>query len=190
MERTVRSVAWERTDEWLGHSVARVEAITDGWVSHGAEVLVGPEPMSCWFRIEVDQRWVTRRAEVLAFGGLGERRLLLEADGDRRWSRDGVRAPHLDGCLDVDVAATPLTNTFPIRRLQELPVGEAVTIPVAWVDVPALTVDRVEQTYRRLGPSAWEYRDPQHGSFRLTVDEDGLVLDYEGLARRTVGRPD
>jgi len=184
MVRTVRSVAWQRTDEWVGHSAARAEVAPDGWVFHGAEVLARPEPLSCWFRVEVDQEWVTTGAEVLAFGGLGERRLVLEADGDRLWSRDGVRAPQLDGCLDVDIAATPVTNTFPVRRLQDLPLGQAVTIPVAWVDVPALTVERVEQTYRRLGASAWEYRDPRHGPFRLTVDEDGLVLDYEGLARR------
>ncbi|GAA4288351.1 putative glycolipid-binding domain-containing protein [Georgenia daeguensis] len=186
MERTVRSVAWERTDEWVGHSAGRIEATPGGWVFHGAEVLVAPEPSSCWFRVEVDEGWVTRCAEVLGVGTSGERRLLLRAD--RRWSRDGVRAPELDGCLDVDVAAAPLTNTLPIRRLLELPVGEAVTIPVAWVDVPELTVDRVEQTYRRLGPTDWEFRDPVHGPFRLSVDEDGLVLDYEGLARRVPPR--
>lgn len=185
---TVRSVAWERTDEWLGHSAARVEATPDGWVFHGAEVLAEPEPVSCWFRAEIDQGWATRTAEVLAFSAFGERRLRLRADGDRRWSRDGVRAPELDGCLDVDIAATPLTNTFPIRRLHALPVGAAVTVPVAWVDVPELTVDRVEQTYSRLGRTNWEYTDPQHGPFRLTVDEDGLVIDYEGLARRAPSR--
>jgi len=177
-------VAWERTDGWVGHSVARAEAITAGWLFHGAEVVAEPEPLSCWFRVEVDEGWVTSSAEVLAFAGLGERRLDLRADGDRRWSRNEVPVPQLDGCLDVDIAATPLTNTFPIRRLHDLQVGVAVTIPVAWVDVPTLTVDRVEQTYRRLGRSVWEYRDPTYGPFRLTVDADGLVVDYEGLARR------
>ncbi|WP_052436556.1 putative glycolipid-binding domain-containing protein [Georgenia sp. SUBG003] len=181
-------MAWERTDESPGQSVARAESTPDGWLFHGAEVLTGPGPASCWVRVEVDKSWMTRNAEVLAFARLGERRLVLHADGDRRWFRDGVRAPQLDGCLDVDVAATPLTNTFPVRRLHDLPVGEAVTVPVAWVDVPALTVDRVDQTYHRLGRSAWEYRDPHHGPFRLTVDDHGLVLDYEGLARRVRSR--
>jgi hypothetical protein len=49
-------------------------------------------------------------------------------------------------------------------------------------------VTRVEQTYRRLGPvdvgQAWEYGDPTYGSFMLTVDSDGLVVDYEGFATR------
>ena len=90
--------------------------------------------------------------------------------------------------VDVDVAATPLTNTFPIRRLAHLAVGRSVTSTVAWVDVPALGVTRVEQTYQRLEDrdelAAWRYSDPTHGGFVLTVDTGGLVVDYEGFARR------
>ena len=43
---------------------------------------------------------------------------------------------------------------------------------------------RVEQTYRRLGERRWEYADPTYGTFALEVDDDGLVVDYEGLATR------
>jgi len=32
------------------------------------------------------------------------------------------------------------------------------------------------------GLDAWEYSDPTHGAFRLTVDADGLVVEYEGFA--------
>ena len=68
-----------------------------------------------------------------------------------------------------------------------------MTTPIAWVDVPDLGVTRVDQTYRRLpgveGLAAWEYRDPQHGPFRLTVDTDGFVVTYEGFARRVAATP-
>jgi uncharacterized protein len=80
--------------------------------------------------------------------------------------------------------AAPLTNTFPIRRLESLAVAEQRTLPVAWVDVPTLQVTRVEQTYRRLAPDRWQYSDPTHGAFELSVDDDGSVVDYEGLASR------
>jgi hypothetical protein len=107
---------------------------------------------------------------------------------DGRWTVDGAARPDLDGCVDVDIAATPLTNTFPIRRLTDVPIGEAVTSAVAWVDVPALRVTRVDQTYERLGHldglARWRYRDPLHGAFLLAVDDEGLVVDYEGFARR------
>jgi hypothetical protein len=76
----------------------------------------------------------------------------------------------------------------PIRRLAHLSVGEPVTSAVAWVDVPALDVARVDQTYVRLedrdGLARWRYSDAQHGAFVLTVDDEGLVVDYQGFARR------
>ena len=181
-------MAWRRTDEDAGHSLARVERRDGGWLFHGTEVLAGPENLlACSFRVEVDDAWATRRVEVSSVSAGGERRLLLTADDDRHWWRDGVRAPGLDGCVDVDVAATPLTNTLPIRRLASLAVGQQVTTPVAWVDVPALGVTRVEQTYRRLGPSRWRYSDDAHGAFELTDDDDGLVVDYTGMATRVAG---
>lgn len=181
-------LAWERDDEGAGHSAARYEQVDGGWVFHGTEVLDGEEVLGCWFRVRVDDGWATREVDVRSVSADGERVLRLEADAEQRWTVDGERRPDLDGCLDVDVAATPLTNTFPVRRLDHLAVGEPATSPVAWVDVPRLGVTRVDQTYERLpdvdGVAAWRYSDPQHGAFVITVDDDGLVLDYEGFARR------
>jgi len=114
----------------------------------------------------------------------GERRLRLTVDVGRRWWRDGTRAPDLDGCIDVDVAATPLTNTFPINRLAGLAVGASATSSVAWVDVPDLSATRVDQTYERLADRLWRYSDQRHGAFELSVDDDGLVIDYTGFASR------
>lgn len=180
-------VAWERDDESRGHSIARRERLADGWLFHGSEVIVGDDTLSCTFSVVVGPDWVTRRVQALAVSGAGETRRTLEAV-DGRWTVDGEARPDLDGCVDVDIAATPLTNTFPIRRLAHLPIGEPVTSGVAWVDVPALGVTRVDQTYVRLedsnGLACWRYSDPDHGAFVLTVDEEGLVVDYEGFARR------
>ena len=182
-------LAWERADEARGHSAARWDRLGDGYLFHGTEVLVSDEEtLSCWFRVRLDDDWRTVAVDATAVAASGERSCALVADPDRRWTVDGVRRPDLDGCLDVDVAATPLTNTFPIRRLADLAVGGISTSPVAWVDVPRLGVTRIDQTYERLpargGYGAWRYSDPQHGAFMLTVDADGLVMDYEGFARR------
>ena len=185
MNPGVRMLAWRRADEEEGRSIARVEQLPDGWLCHGSEVLAGPgELLSCGFRIEVDERWATRTVEVWSVSEAGERRLRLVVDPDGRWWRDGSRAPHLDGCVDVDVAATPLTNTFPINRLAGIDVGVSRTFPVAWIEVPVLDVIRVDQTYRRLAARRWEYSDERYGAFELSVDDDGLVVDYAGLATR------
>ena len=95
---------------------------------------------------------MTRTVHVRAISDPGETSTELEVDSARRWTVGGKEEPALEGCLDVDIAATPLTNTFPIRRLASLEVGESRTSPVAWIEVPTLRVHRVEQTYRRLGP--------------------------------------
>lgn len=181
-------IAWQRTDGNRGHSLARVEQRSDGWLCHGTEVVAGPEELwSCHFRIGLDSTWQTREVEATAVARGGASTMTLRVDDQRRWWRDGVREPGLDGCIDVDVAATPLTNTFPIRRLATLPVGGESTSPVAWIQVPGLEVLRVDQTYQRLGPLRWRYSDPRHGAFELQVDDDGLVVDYEGFATRVAG---
>ena len=175
--------AWRRDDGSPGHSVARLDRTPQGWTAHGVEVLVSEAPLACWFRVDLDPDWSTVRAEVRMLDGAGERTLLLERTGGA-WTADGLPRPDLTGCVDVDVAATPLTNTFPIRRLAALPTGASRTAPVAWVDVPALGVQRVDQTYERLGERRWQYGDPQHGAFLLEVDAKGLVERYEGFAVR------
>lgn len=189
-----RLLAWERTEELAGHSMARVERRPGGWRFHGAEVVGGPSAvLACSFRVDVDDAWHTRAVTVRVVDDDGECERTIDVADPGRWQVDDAPRPDLEGCLDVDVAATPLTNTFPIRRLAALEVGEEVRIPVAWVDVPSLAVSRVEQTYRRLpdvdGLAAWEYRDDAHGRFGLRVDEDGLVAEYEGFARRVAATP-
>jgi len=183
-------VAWERADESGGFSVAtreRLEPPDAGWLFHGTEVLVGEQTLSCTFCVVVGPDWVTRRVEVRSVSTVGEAQRRLKVS-DGHWTVDGAARPDLDGCVDVDVAATPLTNTFPIRRLAHLAVGRSVTSAVASVDVPALGVTRVEQTYERLEDrdelAAWRYSDPTQGGFVLTVDTEGLVVDYKGFARR------
>lgn len=127
----------------------------------------------------MDEDWLTRAVEVSAISRSGTSQVALRVDPGGGWWRDGHLDDELAGCVDVDIAATPLTNTFPIRRLAALALGEERTSPVAWVEVPALHVTRVEQTYRRLGDNRWQYSDP-----RLFVDDQGFVTDYEGFARR------
>ena len=176
--------AWRRDDESDGHSLGSIRATETGWTAHGTEILIGRDTSACWFKVDLDTDWATRAVHVRALSAAGETTLDLAADPAHRWTVDGTAAPHLDGCVDVDVAATPLTNTFPICRLSALRVGESVTSPVAWVEVPTLRVARVDQTYRRLEAQRWEYSDPTHGAFTLEVDDQGVVTTYEGFAVR------
>lgn len=142
-----------------------------------------PKPWSARFSVVVDAGWQTRACFLEALGGDGLDRVTLTADALGRWTLDGRDWPELEGCHDVDISVTPLTNTLVVRRL-DLAVGEQRTVDVAWVDVPSLAVQRVAQTYRREAEDRWIYGDPQYGSFAFTVDPLGLVREYQGLFAR------
>ena len=93
--------------------------------------------------------------------------------------------------MDIDVAATPLTNTPALRRL-ELARGASAEITVPWVDIPTLAVTPEVQAYDRLDPidgvDRYRFRTPAIRGLILSVDPDGLVRDYEGFAVRVTRR--
>jgi uncharacterized protein len=113
---------------------------------------------------------------------------LLEADGNGRWLVNGNPARRLDGCLDVDLEASAMTNALPVRRLG-LPVAAGAAAPAAYVRAVGLAVERLEQTYARTTDDAarqcYDYAAPAFDfEARLVYDESGLVLDYPGIAVR------
>jgi hypothetical protein len=147
-------------------------------------------PFSVGYAIEVDDRRRTRSARVWARSAQGRREVALAADGAGRWTVDGVAAPHLDGCLDVDLESSALTNAFPMQRLALAP-GEAADAPAAYVRALGLDVERLEQRYVRIDDGAaegprYDYAAPAF-AFRCEISYDaaGLVLDYPGIATRT-----
>jgi hypothetical protein len=89
----------------------------------------------------------------------------------------------LDGCLDVDLESSALTNAFPVHRLG-LDVGERADTPAAYVRALDLSVERLEQSYVRLddddgGRRRYHYAAPGFAfECELTYDDSGLVLDY------------
>ena len=69
------------------------------------------------YEIDVGDDWVTRSAKVTNRTVDGTRSTVLEADEYGRWRVDGIPAPQLDGCLDVDLESSAMTNAFPVHRL-------------------------------------------------------------------------
>jgi hypothetical protein len=95
----------------------------------------------------------------------------------------GVGDPdRLFDAYDVDLYASPLTNTLPLRRLKPA-VGDTFTIVAAWVMLPSLAVVASEQTYTVLAPGRVRY---QSGTFTadIDVDDEFYVVNYPGLGSR------
>jgi hypothetical protein len=92
---------------------------------------------------------------------------------------------NLDDALDLDLYASPLTNTLPLRRLSLLgaAAGTERTIVAAWVLLPSLAVVASQQRYTVLGSQTVQYAS---GAFvaDLALDPDGYVTHYPGLADR------
>ncbi|NUT46971.1 MAG: hypothetical protein HOV94_06545, partial [Saccharothrix sp.] len=120
----------------------------------------------------------------------GTRRTVLESsDEDGHWTADGRAVPALEGCRDVDLEASALTNAFPVRRHRP-PVGARFDAPAVYVRAVDLTVIRLEQSYARVpddtaGHLQFDYAAPEFEyADRLTYDASGLVVDYPQLAVR------
>jgi hypothetical protein len=146
-------------------------------------------PFRARYVVECDVGWRVRRARIERLDE-PPATLDLRADGRGHWTdaATGAALP-LEGCVDVDIYPSPFTNTLPIRRLADAAIGQPVPIVVAWVVLPALSVQATRQEYTLLARGAdgarWRFHAPDSGfTAELPVDGDGLVRDYPGIARR------
>jgi hypothetical protein len=149
------------------------------------------------YRITCDATWRVAEARVTSFHPASSA-LHLRSDGAGHWSNaSGEPLLALDGCIDIDFAATPFTNTLPIRRLNLKP-AESAEIAVVYIDAPSLDVTPVRQRYTCLACDAdgAQYRFealpsavlPDGFVAELSVDVDGLVRDYPPLFLRVWDR--
>jgi uncharacterized protein len=185
VEREVMWAPWERP----GLEHLRLVTSDGGVVANGLVIgLEAGRPFRIGYEIRCDGRWRVREVRV---GAPDSERPVLElvADGEGHWKRRGGEpVPELDGCIDVDISATPFTNTLPIRRLGLKP-GESEELAVTYIRVPESLVGPERQRYGCLEAQAdgGLYRFealPSGFTAELPVDADRLVIDYPGLFRR------
>lgn len=182
--------AFEHRDAATGFEVAFFRAAGDAIVIEGQTSAVEDgEPFFIAYAIDVDAQWRTRRARVHCHSRHGRHETRIEADGQGHWILGGEPAPELDGCLDVDLEGSSLTNAFPVRRLG-LAAGQRADAPAAYVRWLDCRVERLEQQYERLedaldGRVRFDYAAPRFDTrCTLEYDRTGVVLAYPGIAIR------
>jgi hypothetical protein len=184
------TAAWLHRDARAGFEVACFQPAARGYLISGSTTAV--EDGQAWivsYAIRRDRAWRTRSARITGRSELGGgRKVRLDADGHGHWRVDGTAAAHLDGCLDVDLESSALTNTLPVHRL-DLGPGDRSAAPAAYVRATDLSAERLEQEYARAAgderQQRYDYAAPGFGfTARLVYDEAGLVLDYPGIALR------
>lgn len=187
-----RRLVWQA---WTGVGLESCRVATGPEGVRAESVALGVEAGQAWsvrYTLRCDPDWRTRELVVASLEGDGAA-LHLVGDGTGRWTGpDGAWLPALAGCLDVDLTSTVFTNTLPIRRLGTV-AGRSAEIMVVYVTVPGLAVSLAHQRYDCLGwgPDGGRYRfeAPASGFVaEITVDADGLVVDYPDVARRVWSR--
>lgn len=183
-----------RSEDGHGLEGARI-SLSHGFRAQGR--LVRPD-FTASYRLVVDEDGLLKRLSLTTDTVERERTLTMNRTADGYWLLDtgggaGNRT-ELGGALDVDVAHSPLFNSLPIRRLGLHREAGEHTLPMAFVSLPDLEVQAVEQTYRTV--SVADDADAGVIAFSsddfaadLVVDADGLVISYPGVASRLAGDP-
>lgn len=178
--------AWRLSGAYEGFEVVGFKTGDSGTRLEGTTVGVEDGvPWALHYVLDVDHDWHVRRAVVRGHDGTG---VELHADGAGAWTVDGEPRPALDGCLDLDLEASAVTNTLPVHRLG-LAVDQQGASAAAYIRTDGLVVERLDQTYRRLpdveGQLRFDYASPRFG-YRdtLHVGREGLVVAYPGIGER------
>ena len=112
-----------------------------------------------------------------------------DADGSLDLPPPGGDPTTFADALDCDLGLSPMTNLMPVHRHALMSGGGPVELVTAWVSVPDLSVQADSQRYafvraeRDRRVIRYEATD---GSFAadIVLDQDGIVIDYPGIARR------
>ena len=160
-----------------GAEYCTVKGTSFGWTLKGTIArAAGTKMAAVVYSIRVDQSWKTQAAhlEVLLDGVHST----LDIEAKRgRWFAQGRERTELAGCVDVDLEASPVTNTLPLKRTG-LKVGSTVELTTAWIRFPSLRVVTLKQSYERAGRARYVYRSKTGFTAEILTDPFGLVRRY------------
>jgi hypothetical protein len=205
-----------RTCTWLGQddparaNTATINLEPERLTAHGASRTSG---YAASWSLTTTSNWITEQLSISVHGSGWSRHLDLHRAPNGSWTvksavfgdpaaaggpalpEPGIADVHaLDEALDCDIEFCPATNSMPILRLGLVHDAEAAAeYTMAWVRMPSLEVVPSRQLYAGsraydpdTGTAAVSYSCGDFGA-ELTVDADGIVVDYPGLAARRRG---
>ncbi|WEX76965.1 putative glycolipid-binding domain-containing protein [Sinorhizobium numidicum] len=181
------TVRWRPLEgEGLEHLTLRPLNASFGAAIRAESVLIGERGAAAYglhYRIDCDAWRVTSFTIDTTDG----RSLHLLSDGNGHWRKaDGTPLPLFDGCIDIDLAGTPFTNTLPIRRLNLVRQSGTAKLKMLYVPFDSFEPTVDGQHYTCIDDGKLYHYEAEDRSFAadLPVDEDGLVVDYPTLFQR------
>ncbi len=186
---------WPAVLTWRAHDVPRMESVrvqlSGKRIKAYGRVVAAATPahpaFSASYDLVTDEAGATKRLSLTVTLAERERQLSIARDEENMWlvqeHTGQTRRSAFDGALDVDMVFSPFFNALPIRRIGVLPgSGESVVVPVVYVRVPDLSV--VVETISYAATEDGITLSSPVADTTISVDSDGFILDYPGLAER------
>lgn len=140
-----------------------------------------------YYDLQTDEAGATKRLGMTVTLAERERVFSFARDEENMWlvtDHQGEHRAAYNGALDVDVVFSPFFNALPVRRLGLHEQAASVTLPVVYVHLPEMSITADTVSYSSIGSlDQIKLRSPISDT-TLSVDEDGFIVDYPGLAER------
>lgn len=144
------------------------------------------EAFSASYDLITNDAGLTKRLSLHLVRAGGDTQISITRDGEDTWlvqSARGTERSDFGGAQDVDLALSPFFNALPIRRLAlQKPDTAPVTVPVAYLYLPSGEVTGASLQYTPTDAGI-DIISPV-AETTITVDDNGFVLNYPGLAER------
>jgi uncharacterized protein len=187
--------AWPAILTWRAHDVPRMESVrvqlSGNRIKANGRIVAaatGSHPaFSVSYDLVTDEAGATKRLSLTVTLAERERQLSIARDEEGMWlvqDHNGTTTRlAYDGAMDVDVVFSPFFNALPIRRTGLYQRVESVALPVVYVTLPDLSVNPATISYISGDGDGIKVQSPVADT-TITVDADGFILDYPGLAER------
>lgn len=186
---------WPAILTWRAPDASRMESVRLQLVGNRIKAngrivsAAGAAPaFGAFYELQTDETGATKRFGMTVTLAERERQLSIARDAENMWlvsDHSGESRAAFDGALDVDVVFSPFFNTLPIRRRGLHVRPDSITVPVIYVSLPDMSVTPATVSYSAASESTEKIRVRSPVSeTTLTVDADGFIVDYPGLAER------
>lgn len=143
------------------------------------------EAFSASYDLVTNDAGLIKRLSLHLVRAGGDTQISITRDGQDAWlvqSARGMERSDFGGAQDVDLALSPFFNALPIRRLGLRAGTETVAVPVAYLYLPSGEVSAATLQYTPAEDGIGIVSPVAETT--ITVDENGFVLNYPGLAER------
>lgn len=179
-----KEIVWENKEkfgcEYLKLTIKNTAILIESTVIY----LEDDSPIQIDYWVELDRSWKTKKVSIKVRGG--ESLHLISNDKGEWFDQHGDRKDELKGVIDIDISATPFSNSLPINRFDWKP-SQKRQFEMIYISVPELKIERIEQTYTYVeGKKKTRTFNYQCRDFEslISVDEKGFVIDYPQVFTR------